>query len=83
MLELFGNFKSPPGSSHTQFTAIYLRYKELKDGLESLGEMQYLKCNPAFRKVLLRKLPTRMKERFLERETKQKEEIEPTQAENN
>ena len=72
LLELFGNYKSPPGSSHTQFTAIYLKYKELKDGLESLGEMQYLRCNPAFRKVLLGKLPIRMKERFLEREVKQK-----------
>ena len=74
LLEQFGNYKSPPGSTHTQFTAIYLRYKELKDGLESLGEMQYLRCNPAFRKVLLGKLPTRMKERFLEREAKQKED---------
>ena len=73
LLEMFGNYKSPPGSSHTQFTAIYLRYKELKDGLESLEEMQYLKFNPAFRKVLLGKLPTRMKEKFLEREARLKE----------
>ena len=25
LLEQFGNFKSPPGSTHTQFTAIYLK----------------------------------------------------------
>ena len=74
LLESFGIFKSPPGSTHAQFTAIYLKYKELKDGLESLDEMQYLRCNPAFRKVLLGKLPVRMKERFLEREAKKKEE---------
>ena len=71
MLEMFG--KSHPGSSHTQFTAIYLRYKKLKGGLESLDEMQYLRFNPAFRKVLLGKLPTRMKEKCLEWEARLKE----------
>ena len=77
LLETFASLKSPPGSAHSQFTAIYLKYKELKDGLESLDEMQYLKYNPAFRKVLLGKLPTRMKEKFLEREAKKKEESDP------
>ena len=53
LLESFSNFKTPPGSNHTQFNAVYLKYKELKDGLETLEEIQYLKGNPTFRKVLL------------------------------
>ena len=51
MLESFTNFKMPPGSNHAQFNAVYLQYKELKDGLEGLDEIQYLTGNPAFRKV--------------------------------
>ena len=49
LLETFAGMKIPPGSAHTQFKEVFLKYKELKDGLESLGEIQYLKCNPAFR----------------------------------
>ena len=78
LLDFFADLKTPPGSAHTQFTSVYLKYKELKDGLDSLGEMQYLKCNPAFRRVLLTKLPAKMRERFLEREARNREEKEET-----
>ena len=76
LLESFYNYRTPPGSNHTQFNAIYLKYKELKDGLESLEEIQYLKNNPAFRKTLLSKLPSRMKEKLLEKEAREKESSE-------
>ena len=76
LLESFGDIKTPPSSAHTQFTAVFLKYKELKDGLDSLEEMQYLKCNPAFRRVLLSKLPARIRERFLEREARKRGEKE-------
>ena len=76
LLETFADMKIPPGSAHTQFKEVFLKYKELKDGLESLGEIQYLKCNPAFRRVLLTKLPSKMRERFLEREARKQAEKE-------
>ena len=76
LLESFGDMKTPPGSAHTQFIVVFLKYKELKDGLESLDEMQYLRGNPAFRKVLLGKLPAKMRERYLEREAKKRKQEE-------
>jgi hypothetical protein len=76
LLDAFADMKTPPGSAHSQFTSVYLKYKELKDGLDSFGEMQYLKCNPAFRRVLMTKLRARMRERFLEREARKREEKE-------